>query len=294
MLTPFDAEGRIDCEKTEALAEFLIAKGVHGLFPLGTTGEMFKLSVAERKAIAGTVVKQARQRVPVYIHAGAMTQEDTLELAKHACEIGADGIAVVTPAFMGVNDAEVEQYYVTIASSLPEDFPIYLYNIPQRTGNDIKPEVAARIAARCKNVIGIKYSLADFLRTYEYMAINNGSFSVLQGADRLFLPVLGMGCVGTISSVSSVFPELLVGIYDAFIRQDLAKAKELQAITNRYSEIMKSGSNNMAYFKETLKLRGIDIGILRVPQLGLTRQEASSLREQLEAYNRVTGLDFYV
>ncbi|WP_372632751.1 dihydrodipicolinate synthase family protein [Cohnella sp.] len=280
MVTPFDQDGKVNLQKVAQLTEFLISKGVHCLFPLGTTGEMVRLSLAERKAIAETVVGTAASRVTVYIHAGAVTLEDTIALAKHAHAIGADGIGVVTPIFLGANDGELEQYYVTVASNIPQDFPMYLYNIPQCAANDLKTEVAQKVADRCANVVGVKYSYPDMLRTNEYLAINEGRFSVMQGADRLLLPALAMGCDGVISGVSCVYPEPFVAVYDAYREKNLNKARELQRIAIRYCEVLKSGSN-MSYFKEALKMRGIDVGFMRAPQLDLPAEEVRNLQRKL-------------
>ena len=255
-------------------------KGVHCLFPLGTTGEMIRLSVTERKAVAETVVRTAAGRVTVYIHAGTTTLADTIELAQHAHTIGADGIGVVTPIFLGANDLEMEQYYVSVSSSIPYDFPMYLYNIPQCASNDLKTAVAQKVKDKCKNVVGIKYSYPDFLRTNEYLSINGGDFSVMQGADRLFLPALAMGCDGVISGVSCVYPEPFVAVYNAYLNKDLDKARELQRIAIQYCEVLKSGSN-MSYFKEALKLRGIDAGFMRAPQLDLSEAEVNELKRKL-------------
>ncbi|MDI4645191.1 dihydrodipicolinate synthase family protein [Cohnella hashimotonis] len=280
MVTPFDRDGNVNLEKVAQLTEFLISKGVHCLFPLGTTGEMIRLSVPERKAIAETVVKTAAGRVTVFIHAGTATLGDTIALARHAHEIGADGIGVVTPLFLGANDREMEEYYVAVSSSIPDDFPMYLYNIPQCASNDLKTDVAQRVADRCKNVVGVKYSYPDMLRTNEYLAINGGSFSVMQGADRLLLPALAMGCDGVISGVSCVYPEPFVAVYNAYQEKNLEKARALQRIAIRYCEALKSGSN-MSYFKEALKLRGIDVGFMRAPQLDLPAGEVQELQRQL-------------
>ncbi|MBD2871097.1 dihydrodipicolinate synthase family protein [Paenibacillus arenilitoris] len=280
MVTPFTLDGQVDLKKVEQLTEFLIGNGVHGLFPLGTTGEMIRLSVAERKQVAETVIRTAAGRVTVFIHAGAATLADTVELALHAHAAGADGIGVVTPFFLGASDLELERYYVTVASTLPDDFPIYLYNIPQCAANDLKTEVAERVQAACSNVVGIKYSYPDFLRTNEYLSINGGNFSVMQGADRLFLPALAMGCDGVISGVSCVYPEPFVAVYNAYMNKDLERARELQRIAIRYCEVLKSGSN-MSYFKEALKLRGIDAGFMRAPQLDLDKAEVRELERKL-------------
>lgn len=280
MVTPFDRNGNVDIKAVSGIVEFLISKGVNCLYPLGTTGEMYHLSVEERKAVAETVVKSANGRVTVYIHVGAMCQNDTIELAKHANEIGADGIGVVTPSFFGVNDREIEEYYVAVAKSVPADFPIYLYNIPQCSANDLKADVAQRIAERCENVVGIKYSYPDFVRTQEYLGIREGNFSVLIGADRLLNVALAMGCSGVVSGVSCVYPEPFVDIYKAFMDGNIEEAARIQKIAVRYVETLKGGSN-MSFFKEALKLRGIDAGYMRAPQLDITKDEVELLNEQL-------------
>jgi 4-hydroxy-tetrahydrodipicolinate synthase len=281
MVTPFNKDGQVDLNRVEQLTVFLIAKGVHCLYPLGTTGEMLRLSESERKAVAETVVKTAAGRVTVFIHVGATTQEETIALAQHAHSIGADGIGVVTPIFLGANNREMEAYFVAVASSVPHDFPMYLYNIPQCAANDLTTEVAQRVANKCNNVIGIKYSYPDFLRTYEYLGINGGDFSVMQGSDRLFLAALALGCEGVISGVSCVFPEPFVAVYNAYLENNLDKARALQKTAVTYCEALKNGSN-MSYFKEALKWRGIDAGVMRVPQLDLTHAEITELYQRLD------------
>lgn len=282
MVTPFTKTGEVDLEKVVNLTEFLISKGVHCLYPLGTTGEMFRLSVKERKQVAETVVKQAANRVTVFIHVGAMNEEDTIELAKHAYEIGADGIGVVTPMFFGANDNELETYFIKVANSVPNDFPVYLYNIPQCSSNDLTAEVAQKVADSCKNVIGIKYSYPDYLRVNDYLNINDGNFSVLPGTDRLFLAALAMGCEGVVSGVSGVYPEPFVETYNAFKANDLEKARKMQKVAIQYCEALLNGSN-MSYFKEALKLRGIDVGGMRSPQIDLTEEEVKELDDKLNS-----------
>ncbi|WP_394138368.1 dihydrodipicolinate synthase family protein [Cytobacillus oceanisediminis] len=280
MVTPFNEKGEVELSLVDELTEFLISKGVHCLYPLGTTGEMLRLGVEERMQIAERVVKKADGRVTVYIHVGAMNQDETIELAKHAHAIGADGIGVVTPVFFSANDHELEEYFVKVASSVPEDFPVYLYNIPQLAGNDLNAQVAQRVADRRKNVIGVKYSYPDFLRVNEYLDVNDGNFSVVPGTDRLFLAGLAMGCEGVVSGVSCVYPEPFIEIYNAFKEKDFDKARKYQKLANLYCEALKCGSN-MSYFKEALKLRGLNAGFMRAPQLDLTESEIKELQAEL-------------
>ncbi|EEG72024.1 dihydrodipicolinate synthetase family, partial [[Clostridium] hylemonae DSM 15053] len=170
--------------------------------------------------IAETIIQTAAGRVTVFIHCGAMNEQDTIRLLGHAEKAGADGAGIVTPAFFGATDRELEEYYVTAAQSVSDSFPIYLYNIPQCSANDISRETAEKITARCENIIGIKYSFADINRTVDYLNLKDGSFSVLHGCDRAFTSMLALGCDGTVSGIAGVFPEPFVRVYKAFCEGD--------------------------------------------------------------------------
>jgi 4-hydroxy-tetrahydrodipicolinate synthase len=239
MVTPLDASDQVDETALRRLTRFLIGKKVDCLYPAGTTGEMFRLSSAERRRIAAVVVEEANHRLPVFIHVGAMRMDDTLELARHAHHIGADGIGAVTPSYFGVNDREMEEYYVAIAKVVPEHFPVYLYNIPQLSANDLQPAVIQKILRRCPNVIGLKYSYADMARTLEYLRINDGKFGVIHGADHLFHSLLVMGCSGTVSGVAGIYPEPFVEVYKAFQEGDQRRAMRYQGIAARLGKVLK-------------------------------------------------------
>ena len=280
MITPFEKNGALNTEKLAQLTEFLIGKGVDCLYPLGTTGEMFKMTESERKTAAETVIRTAAGRCTVYIHTGAADPAEVLRLSRHAADAGADGIGVVTPAFFGMNTREMVSFYRSVAQSVPADFPVYLYNIPQCAGNDLDAETAAQIAAECSNVVGIKYSWADMIRTYEYLGIRDGKFQVMQGTDRLFLPALAMGCAGTVSGISCSYPEPFVKVYEAFQNGDLEAARSWQKKANRIAEILRCGAN-LALFKTALAHRGLFESSVRGPQLDLTGEESKALEEAL-------------
>lgn len=283
MTTPFDQDGKIDIKALEKQTDFLIEKGVHGLYPCGTTGEMLLMSLEERELVAETVVKRAARRITVFVHCGAMATKDTLRLGAHALSIGADGIGVVTPSFFGIDDEEMVQYYKTISKSLPKDFPIYLYNIPQCSTNDISPQVCETLAKSCPNIVGIKYSGNDPSRILEYLKVNDYGFSVLVGADRHFLQYMVVGCEGTVSGCAGVFPEIFVGIYKAYKAGRAAEALALQRKANKIIDILKAGTN-LSVFKEAQKLRGLDSTHVRAPLIDINESEKNELASQLEEY----------
>jgi 4-hydroxy-tetrahydrodipicolinate synthase len=282
MTTPFTVDGQVDFRLLDSETEFLIGAGVHCLYPCGTTGEMLLMTNEQREAVARRVVEKAAGRVTVYIHVGAVKVEDTLRLARHAQAIGADGVGVVTPVFFGVNDREMEHFYVTVAESLPADFPVYMYNIPQCSTNDIKPEVCARVAARCPNVVGIKYSYCDMHRVMDYLSARPG-FSVLVGFDRLLMPAMEIGCDGAVSGAASVFPEPFVEVYERYTAGDKVEALKAMWRTNDIVKKLKAGTS-LGTFKAAQAMRGFAGGYVHAPLMDITEEEKQSLRRDLQIY----------
>lgn len=289
MVTPFTDDDKVDYDALAAVTKMLISSGVHCLFPCGTTGEMFRLSVDERKKAAETIIKTANGKTPVFMHCGTMNQKDTIELAQHAESSGADGIGVITPVFFGQSRRELEEYFTAVANSVPK-LPVYLYNIPQYSSNDVPVEVVQNVAKKCPNIIGIKYSYADPNLTIDYLNINDGTFSVLHGLDRAMVAFLAMGCDGVVSGVSCVFPEPFVEGYNAYVSGDLAKAQKLQKTCVKFCDALKRGSN-MSYFKEGLKIRGINAGNMRKPQLDIDKSEITNLKAELESICKESNIN---
>lgn len=288
MVTPITKENQVDYEKLRQLTEFLIHKGIHCLYTTGTDGEMFHLTNEERMKIAETVVETAAGRVTVYIQSGAMRQEDTIKLMRHAESIGADGVGVVTPAYFPVTDREMEQYYCTITKCVQDSFPVYFYNIPQYTTNNLKPETVQKIVNYRPNIIGIKYNYPDINQTLDYLWINNGNFSVLQGNDRTLPEWLIMGCDGSVAGSANVFPEPLVASYNAYMDGDMELSRKYGNLAAQFVDALHG--DNIAYFKEALRIRGLDVGIMRPPLLSLTWEESEKLKYKLEALCEKAGM----
>ncbi|MEF9972875.1 MAG: dihydrodipicolinate synthase family protein [Clostridia bacterium] len=279
---PMTNDQQVDYASLARLCEFLIEKGVHGLYPNGSTGEMGYLSTEERKKVLECCVKTAAGRVQVFSMVGAMTTAETIELARHAQACGADGVGVVTPYYFKLDDEELLNHFAAVSASVSPDFSIYLYGIPQLAVNDITPLLAQRIAEKCPNVVGIKYSYPDMPRLMKFMNINDNTFSVLAGPDDLFYVTLCAGGDGTISGNSNVIPEHFVAIYDAFKAGNYVLAEKLQRKTNRMIDFI-SGPNNMARYKAALKHRGvIETDTLRSPLRPLSEKERADLLSAIE------------
>lgn len=265
LITPFDEQGRVHEQSLERLVEFQICAGVHGLSPCGTTGEVALLSVEERQRVAEIVVRTARGRVPVLVHTGAPSTETTIALTRHAQKIGASAATVVTPWYYRHSDDALIQHYVRVAESVP-DFPIYLYNIPQLTGNDLKPAVVHTIAERCPNVVGLKDSCGMLAQIIDSATARGGKFNVAIGSDGLLLSAAVAGIGAAISGNANAVPELFVEFYRALWSSDWSRAQVVQARIQHVRRILKDGGD-LSLFKAVVSRRGIPCGGVRAPLL---------------------------
>lgn len=285
IITPLTEEDKIDVESLKRLADHCINNGLQCLYPCGTTGEMMYLTVEERKLVAETVVKHTAGRVPVFVHVGAWNLKDTIELAQHAVEIGADGIGVVTPTFYQISDRGIADYYIAVAKSVPEDFPVYLYGIKQNAINDLTKATCEMAVAECKNIIGAKYSFPDMTRLQELMLVNDENFSVLVGPDHLFEAVVAVGGDGVVSGNAMCIPEHYAAVWDALEKKDFDFATKLQRKTNVLNATM-CAVNNIAAYKVILKEEGvISTTMMRRPYENLTAEQEKDLLEKIAELN---------
>lgn len=283
IITPLTEDDKVDVESLKKLVDHVIDGGLQCLYPCGTTGEMMYLTVAERKLITEEVVKHTNGRVPVFAHVGAWNLADTIELARHAVEAGCDGVGVVTPVFFKLSNQGLIDFYTAVAESVPEDFPVYLYAIPQNAVNDIDAQTAAAIAAKNKNVVGIKYSYPDFSRMQQFMTINDGAFSVLAGPDQMYEAVCCVGGDGVVSGNSMCIPEHYAALWKAIQDKDYETQTRLQRRTNVLNEVMMGTNNNIAAYKVILKHEGVIATTrMRRPMENLFPEQETDLLNRME------------
>ncbi len=280
LLTPFEEGGQaIDWAACERLCDYLIEKGVHGVFAGGTTGEGMLLAMAERKDLAKRVVKHVKGRMKVIMHTGALNVFETIELTQHARKVGADAVGVVAPYFYTYDHSALLDYFLKVAEAVPE-FPVFLYNIPGNAKNELSPDLVAELVDKADNIVGIKHSAGDLYSMEKYADIDG--FTVICGNDRLMLPALMAGAKGAVSSTSNSFPEPFVRLYNAFLGGDLKEALRQQAIIRRLTEVMKAGAF-VATYKLVLSWKGVMGDSVRCPQRKLSLSEADEIRETLSS-----------
>ncbi len=272
LLTPLTADGEnLDILALKALTEFLIRSGVQGLTTCGTTGEFALLRHSERQQVTEVVVNQAAGRAPVVAHTGAITSAETISLTRHARECGADAASVITPYFYGLTDQALVAHYVAVASAVP-DFPLFLYNIPQRAGNNLSSAVVAEITRLCPNVVGIKDSSGNLGQLAQDRMEVKRRFYTLVGSDHLILAGMANGADGAVAGNANVFPEPFVDLFKALADGDWAAAGAFQDKVTIGSGILGNASD-LSLFKGVLRRRGLESGPVRHPLVTASEQE---------------------
>lgn len=224
LVTPF-RDGALDESAFRALVERQIAGGVHGLVPVGTTGETATLSHDEHRRVVELCVEVAGGRVPVIAGAGSNSTEEAVELVRHAKAIGADGALVVAPYYNRPSQEGIYQHFRTIAEAV--DLPIVLYNVPSRCGVDIATETVARLSA-LKSIVGIKDATGDMARPSLMRLSCGDDFILLSGDDPSALGYMAHGGHGCISVTSNVAPGPMAKLMDAAMAGDFAAARTWQ------------------------------------------------------------------
>jgi len=277
MITPLTEQEEIDTVALRRLVNFLVEGGVHGLFAVGSQGEAFALSPAEKKCVVEIVVDETRGRVPVYAGTGAVTTRETIALTQMAEKVGADAVSLITPYFISPSADELYEHYVAIARSTR--LPIILYPNPARTGVHLSADLVARLA-KVSNIIGIKDSSGDLTLTLEYIRRTGPGFHVLMGRDTLIYAALACGGAGAIAATANVAPRLVAEIYEAFKAGDLDRARQAQARLAPLRIAFEMGTFPVV-IKEALALMGICSGQAKAPIKPLSESRRQDLAQVL-------------
>ena len=220
LVTPFRA-GSLDEGAFKALVERQIDGGVHGLVPVGTTGETSTLSHAEHRRVVQLCVEVAAGRVPVIAGAGSNATAEAIELTRHAREVGADAALVVTPYYNRPSQEGLYRHYAAIADAV--DLPVLVYNVPSRTSVDISNETLQRLSA-LPNIAGVKDATGDLPRASLQRLMCPPDWVMLSGDDPSALGYIAHGGHGCISVTSNVAPKACAEFHDALIAGDWAAA----------------------------------------------------------------------
>ena len=224
LITPFK-DGQIDKIALRDLVNWQIQQGVHGLVPVGTTGESPTLSHEEHDEVIEITVTEAAGRVPVIAGAGSNNTSEAIRLAKHAEEVGANAVLIVSPYYNKPTQQGLKAHFLSIADEL-SSIPLIVYDIPGRSVVSVKDELLAELAKH-KNIIGVKDATGDAARPARLSNLIGDDFCQLSGDDATAFSYLASGGHGMISVVSNIAPKLYSDMYNSFCAGDIKTGMEI-------------------------------------------------------------------
>jgi dihydrodipicolinate synthase/N-acetylneuraminate lyase len=275
--TPLNDGGtRIDEAVVWPMVEFLAERGADGVFACGTTGEGILLGIGERKQAA--VAFRAAVRGRLIVHCGAQTTADTVRLAAHAAEIGADAVAVIPPPYFPLDaDALTEHLVAAAEACAPLDF--YIYAFTARSGYPVPVDVVGRVWDRASNLAGLKVSESPFAAVEPYLDLG---LPVLVGSEPLIPPAMARGALGAVSGLAAAFPDVVRAALDQPDASAESRLRDVRAAMEAQPFI--------AAIKHVLARRGVPIRPdMRAPMRPLTPEEATKLDASLGALELPPG-----
>jgi 4-hydroxy-tetrahydrodipicolinate synthase len=276
LITPFTKDNEVDEEGLRQNIEFLIEGGVSGIVPCGTTGESATLSMSEHEHVIEIAINCST--IPVVAGTGSNNTIEALELTKSAEDAGADAALLITPYYNKPNDRGMIAHFKAISHAV--DLPIILYNVPSRTGINLKAEVVAELA-RESNIIGIKEASGNLEQITRIIELTQDEdFVVFSGDDALTLPIMALGGIGVISVVANVAPSLVVSMVKAFQN---GKIKEARKLHIELAPLIRAAflETNPIPIKKAVELIGLPAGALRLPLASISTDNEKKLRTAL-------------
>ncbi|SCW50538.1 4-hydroxy-tetrahydrodipicolinate synthase [Rhizobium mongolense subsp. loessense] len=274
MITPLDSYGAVDLKALAAFTDWQVREGIHGLIPLGSTGEFLSLSEDERDGVARTVVETVAGRVPVLIGSGAEDTRECVRLSRKAEAMGADGVMIIPPFYSTPTDDELVQHYRAVASAI--SIPIMVYNNPATANVDLKPELVKRIA-EIEGCDYIKESTLEVTRVRDIVRLAGDNMTVFGGI--LGFESFVMGAQGWVAVASNVAPGPMARIFK--LVTDEKKIDEARALYLKWLPIIQAvgGQAYVAGSKSLLTHMGFGAGVPRPPRLPLPPAQDAAMKK---------------
>jgi 4-hydroxy-tetrahydrodipicolinate synthase len=290
LVTPFK-NGQIDEAAMERLIERQIEAGSHGLSVGGTTGEPGTMSLEERKYLIELTVKLIKGRVPLLAGTGTLRLDETLEITRFAQKVGAQGALVITPYYIKPNQDGLYRFFGATAEAVP-DFPVILYNIPGRSGIEIKIETVARLRRDFKNIVGIKHSSKDVEYVSELLRRVGRDFGVFCGLEALTFPMMSVGAVGTIAATANWLPKETAQMCQLTLEGKYKEALELHYYGLEANDAIFWDTNPIP-LKTVLSWMGLCEKEWREPLGPTTPEIEARLRKMAESYGLIPKKEPY-
>ena len=288
MVTPMGKNEEIDYKKLEGITNHLIKQGVHGLVPLGSTGEYYAMSADERRQVVETVINAAAGRVPVVVGANAGSTRDVVAYCEEAQALGAAAVLLAPPYYSLPRPDELFNHFKAVNNAI--DIPIMLYNYPGRTGVDMDTDFIERLTELPK-VQYVKESTGEIARISTLIRRCGNRLGVFCGADTAALESFVLGAVGWVGGVANILPKSHVKLYELAVeKQDYNAARALYFKMLPTLSLMEGGGKYTQWVKAACGLVGIPAGAPRRPLLPATKKELEAVRQALACTDECRSL----
>ncbi len=279
LVTPFKDDGSIDEPALRKLVEWQIAQGIHGLVPVGSTGEAATQTLEERAKVVRITAEIANGRVPVVAGAGTNDTKAAIDWSKCLAEAGATHLLYVSPAYSTPPQRGLSAHYRAIADASPK--PIVLYNVPGRTASNIEAETQLQLAEH-PNIVATKEASGNLAQISEVIRRAPQGFAVLSGDDAMTVGVMVLGGHGIISVVSNAAPKQMSELAAAALAGDFVKAKKMH---QQLEPLMKAAfvESNPIPIKAALALQGRIRNVLRLPLVPMDPKHEAGMKQALAA-----------
>lgn len=278
IVTPMHPDGSVNYPRYRELIEWQIQNGTDAIITCGTTGESSTLDHEEHIQVMRTAVEQAAGRVPVISGTGSNDTRYCIELSLEAQRLGADALLLVSPYYNKTSQRGLIAHYTAIADAV--QLPIILYNVPSRTGVDIKPETIARLAQHPR-IVAVKEANGNISDAAQVAALCD--IDIYSGNDDQIVPLLSLGAKGVISVLSNILPQQTHDICAKWFAGDTAGSRALQLELLELANALFSDVNPIPV-KEAMNLMGMEVGECRLPLLGMDEAGRSKLAAVLTKY----------
>ncbi|MFT7653040.1 MAG: 4-hydroxy-tetrahydrodipicolinate synthase [Limisphaerales bacterium] len=279
LVTPMSVSGEVDWPALDALIEWHIESGTHGIVPMGTTGESPTLDTDEHLAVIKRTIEVVAKRIPVVAGTGSNATAEAVHQTQEAQAAGADACLLVTPYYNKPTQAGLIAHYEAVAAATT--VPLVLYNVPPRTACDLLADTVGELA-KIPQIIGIKEACGDATRVAEIKQRVGDDFIILSGEDAQTLQMLDLGAVGTITVTANVLPKEMAAFCSAHLAGDHETARLLDAKLQPIHEILFCEPSPTATKWALSQMGRIDSGI-RLPLLPLTEANHAELKARLVA-----------
>lgn len=281
IITPMKENGEVNYDKLGEILDYQINHSTDAIVICGTTGEASTLTHEEHIETIRFTADYVNKRVPVIAGTGSNCTDTAIYLSKEAQKAGVDACLVVTPYYNKTTQKGLIEHYTAIAKSI--DLPIVMYNVPGRTGCNIQPQTAAKLAKDVDNIVAIKAATGNMAQETLTMALADGHLDMYSGEDGLIVPLMSIGAKGVISVLSNVAPQQTHDICAKFMEGKLEEARQLQfkaleLINSLFCEV------NPIPVKHALNLMGMEVGPLRKPLCGMEEANLERLKKAMTEY----------